>query len=232
MIGYSEDRSVLLERKVRTGAMARLGCLLMGLTALAVFAACSGRTTGASDITEQPDGSYSAKLNGVGTCDEGSSSTPCTAYIRWREVGTDAWTNGPSIEVDRKVSNRRWSQTAKGLSPKAEYEYQACGKEFSDEQAICVGPDGTPRTTEKFVAIEERQATNDVDRNKAGARDGPAGNASSGSQGGGTGLQSNGTGSQIGGEGGTSPLLPIVIAVGAVSLVLGAAWWARRQAYW
>jgi hypothetical protein len=216
-------------------SVARLGSLVLGFAALAVFAGCAGRTTGASDITEQPDGSYAAKLNAVGTCDEGSSSTPCTVYMRWREVGTDAWTESPSTKVDRKVRNRPFSYTARDLSPETEYEYQACGKEFSQEQVFCAGPDGSPATAEKFVATERpteaREAANDVGSDESGAKGGPASNNSNGSQRGGSGSQSGGSGSQSGGDGGTSPV-PIVIAVGAVGLVLGGAWWARRQAYW
>jgi hypothetical protein len=198
----------------------QLGCLVLGVTALAVFAGCSGRTTGASHITEQSNGSYSAKLKAVGSCDEGSSSTPCTAYTRWRAVGTNAWTNGPSIQVERKVSNRPWSQTARGLSPKAKYEYQACGKEFSDEQVICVGPDGTPATTQEFVAVARsaggRETTNHAGGSESSAKGrlGATSNAPSTSD--------------SDRDGGTSPLVPIVIALGAVGLVLGGAWWARR----
>ncbi len=130
--------------------MQRLGCVLLAVSAFAAFAGCSGRTTGASQITKRPDGSYSAKLNGVGSCDKGARST-CTAYMRWRVVGTNAWTHGPPIKVRKKAINVRRSQTATGLSPKTKYEYQACGKEFSIKRAICVGPSGTTKTTQKFV---------------------------------------------------------------------------------
>ncbi len=132
--------------------MRRRGCVLLGVIGLAVLAGCSGRTTGASRIIQRPDGSYSAKLNGVGSCHLGSRSTPCTAYMRWRVVRTKAWTKGPSIKVRREVSNVRWSQTARGLSPKAKYEYQACGKEFSLKRVICVGPRGF--NTQTFVTIK------------------------------------------------------------------------------
>jgi hypothetical protein len=216
-------------------SVARLGCLVLGFAALVAFAGCEGRTTGASDITEQPGGSYSAKLNAVGTCDEGSSRTPCTAYMRWREVGSDAWTESPSTKVDRKIRNRPFSYTVRDLAPNAEYEYQVCGREFS-EPVFCAGPDGTSETTEKFVATErpaeEREKVDDEGGDQSGAQGGPASDDSNGSQSAGAGSQGAGTGSQIGGDAGTSPLLPIVIAVGAVGLVIGGAWWARRQAYW
>lgn len=184
------------------GVMRRLGCLLAGFAALAVCAGCSGRTTGVSQITEHPDGSYSATLNAIGSCSKGSSATPCTAYMRWREVGNNAWTKGPPINAPVKVSNRLWSQTATGLSPGAEYEYQACGNEF-DEKVVCAGPDGTPGTSEKFTAGLPRDAA---------SAPGQANDDSNASEGDGTG-----------------PLAPILIAAGAVALLLGGAWWARRS---
>jgi len=39
----------------------------VGIAALAVLAGCSGKTTGASQIIEHADGSYSAKLNAIGS---------------------------------------------------------------------------------------------------------------------------------------------------------------------
>jgi hypothetical protein len=218
------------------GARRRLVCLLLGIGALAVLAGCSGHTTGASRITEHADGSYSAKLNAVGSCDEGSSSAPCEGYMRWRAIGTEAWTEGPSRTVDHKISNRPGSQTARGLAPKTKYEYQVCGKEFSDEQVICVGPDGTPETTDEFVTVASSgaalEATDQGGKNRSAAKAGEptapaAGTTASGSEP--NSATSASGASPSGGDGGTSPLVPIVIAVGAVGLLVGGVWWARME---
>jgi hypothetical protein len=195
--------------KARPGkpVMRRLGCMFVAGAALAAIVGCSGRTIGASQITEQPDGLYSAKLNAIGTCEKGSKRTPCTAYVRWRAVGTDAWTNGPPIEVDAKVTDRRGSQPVMGLDPNAEYEYQACGKEFTSDRVICAGPDGTSDTTQRFV----------VDANAGGQGEAPASQPAS--------EASDASG---GGLGGASLAVPALIAFGAMALLFGGMLWVTR----
>ncbi len=184
----------------------RLGCLLLGIGALAVLAGCSGKTTVASDITKLPDGSYSAKLNGVGSCDKGSSSTPCTAYMQWRAVGTITWTNGPSVKVERKVSNHPFSQTAKPLAPKKTYEYKFCGKESSAKNVVCVGPDGKPGSAQQFVTGGGKPTN-----------EGAAPAVTPASNGGAD-------------KGGSSAVAPIAIGAGVILLIGGVSWWARRRA--
>ena len=188
----------------------RFGCLLLVIGALAVLAGCSGKTTGASEITKHPGGSYSAKLNAVGSCDKGSSSTPCSGYMRWRVVGTTTWTNGPTVKVDRKVSDHPFSQTARPLAPKTAYEYEVCGKEFSSKGVVCVGPDGKPGSAQQFVTPGGK-ATNAGETTPAP----------------GVTPTSNGGGDQ----GGTSA--PVAIAIGAsiILLIGGVAWWARSHAH-
>ena len=105
------------------------------------LAGCSGRTTGASDLT-----ATSARLNGLGSCD-----TTCTAYMRWRPVGTSDWASSQPFTVGA-VTNAHWIAVATGLTAGTAYEYQACGKEASYSQSVCVGPDGAGNTTQKFVA--------------------------------------------------------------------------------
>jgi hypothetical protein len=68
--------------------------------------------------------------------------------MRWRRVGTTTWTNGPTINVGH-VSNAPWHEDASGLAQRAQYEYQACGKEVSWSNFVCVGPSGT-NSTEKL----------------------------------------------------------------------------------
>jgi hypothetical protein len=117
----------------------------LGLGAILALAACSGQTTGATNVTQQNDGSYSARLNAVGSCDQS-----CSAFMRWRQVGTTAWTNGPTSNGIPHVSNVPWWQDVTGLAQRAQYEYQACGKESSWDDFLCVGPSGV-NTTEKFT---------------------------------------------------------------------------------
>jgi hypothetical protein len=197
--------------KARPGkpVMRRLGCLFVAVAVLAAIVGCSGRTIGASQITEQPDGLYSAKLNAIGTCEKGSKRTPCTAYVRWREVGTDAWTNGPPIEVDAKVTDRRGSQPVMGLDPNAEYEYQACGKEFRSDRVMCVGPDGSSDTTQRFVV--------DANAGVQGETEAPASEPAS--------EASDETGDSLGGA---SLLVPALIALGVMALLFGGMLWVTR----
>jgi hypothetical protein len=119
----------------------------LALAIALVLAGCSGRPTGAINLTQQPDGTVSVRLTAIGTC-----SQSCSAYIRWRIIGTSAWTNGPTINVGSPVTNVPWSETAPGLTAGAQYEYQACGKEASYSNYVCLGPDGSTNTTQEFVA--------------------------------------------------------------------------------
>ena len=107
-----------------------------------VLVGCSGRTTVPSEYNSANN---TIKLNALGSCD-----TSCTAFMRFRVVGTSTWTNTPSFNVPNKVTDAPWSRTIT-VSPGTRYEYQACGREQSQSQAVCVGPAGTG-TTEKFTA--------------------------------------------------------------------------------
>ncbi len=121
----------------------RAGLLVLG--AVVALAGCSGRTTGATNIGGKT--TQSAQLNAIGSCDQ-----TCTVFMRYRQVGTSTWTNLSSFNVG-EVSNVPWYQIASGLSDGSQYEYQACGKEASASDFVCVGPDGSPSTTQKFVAV-------------------------------------------------------------------------------
>lgn len=116
---------------------------------LAVLSGCAGHTTGASDIKRQPNGTYSAKLNVVASCEKGSPTTPCTAYTEWRKVGTDAWTLGPTVTVPKTFKDAHRFQIATGLHNNTTYEYQLCGKEFASKNVSCVGP-GQGESSEQF----------------------------------------------------------------------------------
>jgi len=120
----------------------------LALLALALLAGCSARTTGATDIqtiNSRFEFSAKAQLNAEGSCSE-----HCTFFMRWRHMGTDAWTNGPSHSVGA-VGSTRWHENVEGLTPFEKYEYQTCGKEDSWSSVVCVGPNGRPDTTQKFA---------------------------------------------------------------------------------
>jgi hypothetical protein len=112
------------------------------VAAVMLLAGCSGRTTGASDFNSSNN---TIKLSAVGSCD-----TTCTVFMRYRVVGTSAWTNAPSFSVGR-LSNVPWSQTVT-VWPGANYEYQVCGKEASWSGFACIGPDGGGGSTQRFTA--------------------------------------------------------------------------------
>jgi len=119
--------------------------VLPALAAALLLVACSGRTTGASNVAQQTDGSYTARLNARGSCDQS-----CSAFMRWRRVGASAWTNGATVNGIPHVDDAPWYQDASGLAQRAQYEYQVCGKEDSWSDFVCLGPNGV-NSTEKFT---------------------------------------------------------------------------------
>jgi outer membrane protein assembly factor BamB len=117
------------------------------LLALLLLVGCSARTTGATNISNATSRTAffaTVQLNGVGSCSE-----HCTFYMRWRKLGAAAWTNGPQHSVG-KIDSTRWHETVTPLENFENYEYQTCGKEDSWSGVVCVGPDGTPGSTQKF----------------------------------------------------------------------------------
>ena len=122
------------------------------VVAALLLAACSGFTTGATNIAKQSDGSYSAQLNFVASCGSGEH---CSWYVHYRRVGTSTWTNVPSTPhgpVTGPVSSVSLFEAATGLTAGARYEYQVCGNFQPGQPFICVGPDGQTNTTTKFTA--------------------------------------------------------------------------------
>jgi hypothetical protein len=218
----------------------------LAVGALAVFSGCSGNTTGASDITLQSDGTYSAKLNVVGSCDQGSPSTPCTGYTRWRKIGARGWINGPALIVKKKLSDVHRSQTATGLAPETTYEYQVCGKEFAQKSVTCVGSNG-PKSADPFVTgaplvvgpqTPIQAAVGHTPKQAAtsnGAEtNGPPSTTQSPTQPGSPTVASEPTNgssqrSSSGEAGGSSPLMPAAIALALGGLVFGGIWWASKR---
>jgi len=126
--------------------------LALSLLALAVLGGCSGRTTGATDIQvviSRTEFYATAKLNAAGSCSE-----HCTFFIRWRRAGASAWTNGAQHEVGA-IGRTPWNQSITDLAVGEAYEYQACGREDSYDSVVCVGPNGKPDTTQKFLTFPE-----------------------------------------------------------------------------
>jgi glucose/arabinose dehydrogenase len=123
------------EARPRSHRLVVAACLLAALAA----SGCSGRTTGATHITDT-----TARLNVVGTCD-----TNCSVFVRWRKAGTTTWTNATPFSTP-KIADTTWHQDATGLSADTAYEYQACGKEESHSDYTCVGPDGRSGSVSTF----------------------------------------------------------------------------------
>jgi hypothetical protein len=123
----------------------------MVVIAAVLLASCLGFTTEATKITKQPNGSYSAQLNFVGSCGAGEH---CSWYVRYRRVGTSVWSHVPATPhgpVAGPVSKVALSEKVIGLAAGAQYEYQVCGNAQPGQQFACVGRDGTPHTTTKFT---------------------------------------------------------------------------------
>jgi hypothetical protein len=140
-------------RLARVGPIGRRRAGTGGLVLAALLlAACTGFTTGATNIVKQPDGSYSAQLNFVVSCGSGEH---CSWYAQYRQVGTSTWTHVPAIPhgpVAGPVSNVSLSENATGLTAGAQYEYRVCGNSQPGQRFICVGPDDQTNTTTKFTA--------------------------------------------------------------------------------
>ena len=124
-------------RRERRGARRPAFAVVCVLAAVLV-AGCSGRTTGATIVTDT-----TARLNAVGSCDAN-----CQVFMRYRKAGTSAWTNTPVINVG-KATDVPWSH-ASSLMPDTAYEYQVCGKEQSYSGYVCVGPEGEANAVHAF----------------------------------------------------------------------------------
>jgi hypothetical protein len=140
--------------RARLGVFARRRRAAAGgavVVAALLLAACNGYTTDATNIVQQPDGSYSAQLNSVVSC---GSNEHCSWYVHYRLVGTSTWTNVPSTPdgpVAGPISNVSLSENVTGLMVGQEYEYQVCENSQPGQPFICLGPDDTTNTTTKFT---------------------------------------------------------------------------------
>ncbi len=110
----------------------RAGLFIAAAVGAVALSACSGRTTGASDVS-----SSTARLWAYGQCDQS-----CTVYQHYRQVGASAWNDTPHLNVGSVNPSVPWAQSVTGLVPETQYEYQVCGQESTWTSAVCVGPQG------------------------------------------------------------------------------------------
>jgi RHS repeat-associated protein len=112
--------------------------LVLGMVLL--LAACSGKTTGTTNITR-----YSATLNSVGSC--GSES--CRWYWEWwpasgpRTASTKSQIYGP---LNGPFDNANVPQNVGGLTSGTQYRWVFCGSGSNSGGGgyYCAGPNGTP----------------------------------------------------------------------------------------
>ena len=122
--------------------MRRLVALVFGVGALLVLSACSGKTTGATNVT---DGS--ATLTSTASCDSGQT---CTWYWEYwpvsgpRSASVKTPVQGP---VSGPVGPVKLSVDVKGLSPNTAYRWVVCGSPNDRANYFCAGPNGTVGST-------------------------------------------------------------------------------------
>jgi len=116
------------------------------LATLLVLSACSGNTTGATNIT-----SNTATLNAQGQCSGSNSSSPCYFYFQWGTGGQYQFKQGPQGPAGNTGGNVQLSYDAKNLTPSTTYQYQICGKGDGTNSYMCVGPDGGTGTYGQFT---------------------------------------------------------------------------------
>src|SRR5262249_29802696 len=114
----------------------------MLITAIALVG-CGGATMAPTNVTR-----VTATLHGKASCAGG----PCWWFFRYgtnnlyqyrtpaHETATD--THGQELELP--------GQPVSDLTPGTTYQYQLCGLGDTVRQFTCVGPDGTPQTSEQF----------------------------------------------------------------------------------
>ena len=130
----------------------RVVVVSVAVVAALVLAACSGKTTGASNVSQS-----AAQLNFTGSCGSGEN---CSWYTQYRKVGTSTWTQTPHRgPVAGPETNVALAEPVTGLSPSTSYEYQACGNAQPNQGFACVGPDGTSNTTSTFTTSLVASAT-------------------------------------------------------------------------
>ncbi len=122
--------------------MRRFAVLVLACGAVLGLAACSGKTTGATKVT---DGT--ATLHATASCGSGET---CTWYWEYwpasgpRSAGAKTPVQGPVSGPD---SNVPLSVRLTGLADKTTYRWVFCGSPNDGASYYCVGPDGTAGST-------------------------------------------------------------------------------------
>ena len=134
-----------LEEKL--GGLRKLAILGLTLGALVLLAGCSGKTTGATDITH-----VSAKLHATGRCSAGQTCTwyweywpaHLPRYFGSHQVSQETPVQGP---VHGASANVPLSTVITGLAPGETYRWVFCGSPNNGDDYACVGPHGQGGST-------------------------------------------------------------------------------------
>lgn len=134
-----------LEEKL--GGLRKLAILGLTLGALVLLAGCSGKTTGATDITH-----VSAKLHATGRCSAGQTCTwyweywPANGprYFGTQQVSQETPVQGPVHGASADVP---LSTVITGLAPGTTYRWVFCGSPNNGADYSCVGPLGQSGST-------------------------------------------------------------------------------------
>lgn len=123
----------------------RLTSIAAVLVAAVAFAACSGQTSGAYNITKT-----SAQLNADGVC-----STDCDGYFYLEQLpsttGTASSTWGAKVGHSSRTKGAvHHSYTATNLLPGQNYRFQVCVSAKGANNFTCVGPDGKAGSFDYF----------------------------------------------------------------------------------
>lgn len=136
-----------MQRLLGIASFRNLCALVLTLGAVVLFAGCSGKTTGATNITHN-----SAKLHATGRCDAGQT---CTWYWEYwlangpryfgsYQVSKTTPVQGPVHGASPDVS---LSAVITGLQPNTTYRWVFCGSPNNGANYVCVGPHGVGGST-------------------------------------------------------------------------------------
>ena len=110
------------------------------LGAVLLLTGCSGKTTGATDVTAS-----SADLQATANCDQGLT---CLYYWEWWRASKPRSTSTKSqVHGLTQTSPTAISQHITGLKPNTAYRWVLCGSPNNGGNYFCTGPNGTLENT-------------------------------------------------------------------------------------
>jgi hypothetical protein len=116
--------------------------VLMTVAFGALAVGCSGKTTGATVISERG----AATLHATGSCD-----TQCEVYFHVESRGGTAnHAFKTKVFTVGKIGNTPFSVKVTGLMDDKDYVYRVCGRERGWKSFVCVGPDGKTTSWSSF----------------------------------------------------------------------------------